>query len=86
MISCIACKQISNAGGTMPIASHEAQRRFQWRVGVKGLPLRATSVSNTPSPTMKPWSKGEMRASAVLMTRPLIQMFAGRFTRTSCLE
>ena len=65
----------------MPIDSQEATRRFQWRDGVNGLPPRATSVSNTPSPTRKPWSKGERRASAVLTTRPLNQMREGKFTR-----
>ena len=70
----------------MPMELHEATSRCQCRVGVNGLPLRATSVSKTPSPTRNPWSKGEMRASAVLMICPLSQMNDGRFTRASCLE
>ena len=45
----------------MPIAPAWLTSRARWRSPAKGMRLKAASVSNTPSPSVRPRSKGSMR-------------------------
>jgi hypothetical protein len=59
-----------------PSPSAECRRRARWRLVAKGTPSTALSVSNTPSPTVRPWSKIDTVASAAGSRVPLIQAWS----------
>jgi hypothetical protein len=68
----VASRSWSGVG--KPTAAAERERRRKWRVRPKGTPWWLFSVSNTPSPTVSPWSKTLTTASDSSSTRPFSQI------------
>ena len=70
--SAIATRSASSSNGTRRSRpSAERRRRSRCRRVAKGRPSTALSVSNTPSPTVSPWSKIETVASVGVDQRPV---------------
>ena len=51
-----ASRSRDSSTGRMPRPAHERASRCRWRVSANGEPSRTRIVSNTPSPTVSPWS------------------------------
>src|SRR5579871_2219523 len=66
-----ACRTSSGSGGTSPSPPAEATRRARCRLSSTAAPSRTSTVSKTPSPASRPWSKTEMVARSGGSSRPL---------------
>ena len=56
IVAAMPSRIAETSGLPMPSPSAERTRRSRWRVSAKGDPSSILIVSNTPSPTMMPWS------------------------------
>src|SRR5208282_3787941 len=62
----------SMSGSGSPSPSADRRSRCKWRVIANGTPLATLIVSNTPSPTTRPWSNTDTLASSSGNNSPFI--------------